>query len=200
VLLSDIAMPIQDGYDLIRLVRKSGRSARDLPAIALTAFAHKEDVRQVLLSGFQMHVAKPIDPPSLFQAVEQEGDQTAAPSEPPGGICDRDGLLTRVGGDMTLFTEVVRLFLADCPVRIAAIKAAVDAGDPDRIRAAAHALKGAAANLSAGPLTAAARMLERIGTERRIEAAPAAFRHLAAEAALAMDTLREWVPAGTEVG
>jgi PAS domain S-box-containing protein len=69
VLLSDIAMTAQDGYDFIRLVRKSGRSAKDLPAIALTAFAHKEDIRRVLLSGFQMHVAKPVDPYDLIAVV-----------------------------------------------------------------------------------------------------------------------------------
>lgn len=69
ILLSDIAMPIQDGYDLIRQIRKSGRLARDLPAIALTAFAHKDDIRQALLAGFQMHVAKPIDPYDLVTVV-----------------------------------------------------------------------------------------------------------------------------------
>ena len=45
VLVSDIAMPGQDGYDLIRQVRGRGRTAKDLPAVALTAFAHKEDRR-----------------------------------------------------------------------------------------------------------------------------------------------------------
>ena len=69
VLLSDIAMPDQDGYDLVRQIRKSGRRARDLPAVALTAFAHKEDVRQVLLTGFQMHIAKPVDPFDLITIV-----------------------------------------------------------------------------------------------------------------------------------
>ena len=68
VLVSDIAMPEQDGYDLIRQVRRSGWTAKDLPAIALTAFAHKEDRRRALLAGFQVHVSKPIDPHDL-QAV-----------------------------------------------------------------------------------------------------------------------------------
>jgi signal transduction histidine kinase/CheY-like chemotaxis protein/HPt (histidine-containing phosphotransfer) domain-containing protein len=201
LVLMDIQMPVMGGLEACAEIRRrEAASGAHLRIVAMTAHAMSGDRERCLAAGMDAYVAKPIDPQILFQAVEQDGVQTAAPSEPPGGICDRDGLLTRVGGDMTLFTEVVRLFLADCPVRIAAIKAAVDTADPDRIRAAAHALKGAAANLSAGPLTAAARMLERIGTERRIEAAPAAFRHLAAEAALAMDTLREWVPAGTEVG
>ena len=66
VLLSDIAMPDQDGYDLIRQVRAAGHSAKELPAVALTAFAHKDDRVRVLGAGFQIHVCKPIDPHELI--------------------------------------------------------------------------------------------------------------------------------------
>ncbi len=46
ILVSDLGMPYQDGYDLIREVRRRGHNARDLPAVALTAFAHKDDARK----------------------------------------------------------------------------------------------------------------------------------------------------------
>lgn len=69
VLVSDIAMPEQDGYDLIRLVRSSGLTAKNLPAVALTASAHKEDRRRALLAGFQVHVPKPIDPHDLTTVI-----------------------------------------------------------------------------------------------------------------------------------
>jgi len=69
VLLSDIAMPDQDGYDLIKQVRGAGYLAKDLPAVALTAFAHKDDRLRVLLAGFQMHVPKPIDPHELVAVI-----------------------------------------------------------------------------------------------------------------------------------
>src|SRR5262249_15282963 len=69
LLLSDVGMPDQDGYDLIRQVRARGRTARDLPAAALTAFARAEDRRRGLLAGFQMHVAKPVDPDELVAVV-----------------------------------------------------------------------------------------------------------------------------------
>jgi len=69
VLVSDIAMPGTDGYDLIRQVRAAGFSVRDLPAVALTAFAHKEDRRRALLAGFQVHVAKPVDPQDLMAVI-----------------------------------------------------------------------------------------------------------------------------------
>jgi hypothetical protein len=65
LLISDIGMPHQDGYDLIRQVRAGGLNARELPAIALTAFARSEDRRRALLAGFQVHVAKPVEPAEL---------------------------------------------------------------------------------------------------------------------------------------
>jgi len=76
VLISDIAMPDEDGYDLIRRVRGSGRGAKILPAVALTAFAHKEDRRRVLMAGFQVHVAKPVDPSELVALVASLAGRT----------------------------------------------------------------------------------------------------------------------------
>lgn len=69
VVVSDIAMPDQDGCDLIRQIRGAGHGAKDLPAIALTGFAHKDDRMRVLRAGFQMHVSKPIDPHELIAVI-----------------------------------------------------------------------------------------------------------------------------------
>jgi CheY-like chemotaxis protein len=69
VLLSDLAMPAEDGFDLIRKVRGAGRTARDLPAVALTAFATGQIRRDVMRAGFQMHVPKPVDPHQLAEIV-----------------------------------------------------------------------------------------------------------------------------------
>jgi CheY-like chemotaxis protein len=69
VLVSDIGMPGKDGYDLIREVRTHGYSAKNLPAVALTAFARSEDRRRAMLAGFQVHVAKPVDPDELVAVV-----------------------------------------------------------------------------------------------------------------------------------
>jgi CheY-like chemotaxis protein len=69
VLISDIGMPGQDGYDLIRQVRAKGYTFQKLPALALTAFARSEDRRRALLAGFQAHVAKPVDARELTAAI-----------------------------------------------------------------------------------------------------------------------------------
>lgn len=68
VLISDIGMPEQDGYELLRQVRRIA-AFKALPAIALTAFARSEDRQRALLAGFQMHLAKPVDAAELTIVV-----------------------------------------------------------------------------------------------------------------------------------
>jgi signal transduction histidine kinase/ActR/RegA family two-component response regulator len=70
VLVSDIGMPDEDGYSLIRKLRQleAQRGGR-LPAIALTAYARNDDRQQALLAGFQMHLTKPVDAVELVAVV-----------------------------------------------------------------------------------------------------------------------------------
>ena len=67
ILISDIGMPDVDGYELIRIIRKGHQSR--IPAVALTAMARVEDRLKALEAGYQMHVAKPIDPAELITIV-----------------------------------------------------------------------------------------------------------------------------------
>jgi signal transduction histidine kinase/CheY-like chemotaxis protein len=70
VLLADIAMPDQDGYELIQSVRSlpTARASR-IPAAAVTAFASDGDRERALAAGFQLHLAKPVQPDALACAV-----------------------------------------------------------------------------------------------------------------------------------
>jgi signal transduction histidine kinase/ActR/RegA family two-component response regulator len=70
VLVVDLGMPEMDGFELIARIRKSTNAiVRDLPAAALTAFARSEDRTKALRSGFEMHLAKPVDPGELVASV-----------------------------------------------------------------------------------------------------------------------------------
>ncbi|MEO5760737.1 MAG: ATP-binding protein, partial [Vicinamibacteria bacterium] len=70
VLVSDIGMPGEDGYSLIRKVRGlTGGGPKAIPAAALTAYARMEDRTQAMFAGFQSHVAKPVDPDELLMVV-----------------------------------------------------------------------------------------------------------------------------------
>jgi PAS domain S-box-containing protein len=70
LIISDIGMPGRDGYDLIRALRALPvEHFRQLPAIALTAYAQHEDERRALREGFQMHIPKPFEPSELMAVV-----------------------------------------------------------------------------------------------------------------------------------
>jgi signal transduction histidine kinase/CheY-like chemotaxis protein len=78
VLLSDIGMPHEDGYELIRRVRALDASrGGDVPAAALTAYARHEDRKLTLAAGFQMHMVKPVNPAELIAAVARLARQSA---------------------------------------------------------------------------------------------------------------------------
>jgi CheY-like chemotaxis protein len=63
-------MPEEDGYSLIRRIRTLPAEAqRNIPAIALTGFAHNEDRTHALVEGFNLHMAKPVEPSALVRAV-----------------------------------------------------------------------------------------------------------------------------------
>ncbi len=69
LLVSDIGMPVEDGYALIKKVRKLRSKRSKLPAVALTAYATKEDKARALETGFQVHVTKPIEPETLIMSI-----------------------------------------------------------------------------------------------------------------------------------
>jgi signal transduction histidine kinase/ActR/RegA family two-component response regulator len=70
VIISDIGMPDEDGYSLIRSIRTSPvADHKDIPAIALTAFARNEDRTRALVAGFNVHMSKPVEPSALVRAV-----------------------------------------------------------------------------------------------------------------------------------
>jgi CheY-like chemotaxis protein len=72
VLIADLGMPVEDGYDLIRHVRTSEiPKIAAMPAAALTAYTTEEDRERVLSAGFQFHLAKPVDPAVLVATVER---------------------------------------------------------------------------------------------------------------------------------
>ncbi|HEY9890574.1 MAG TPA: response regulator, partial [Candidatus Sericytochromatia bacterium] len=71
LLISDIGMPDMDGYMLLQQVRTLPRQDKQIPAIALTAYAGEYDQKQAITAGFKQHMSKPIDPEKLIEAIAQ---------------------------------------------------------------------------------------------------------------------------------
>lgn len=78
LLISDISMPSEDGYSLIRRIRalETEQNAAPLNAIALTAFAREEDQQAAIKAGFQSYLSKPVNPFELIAVVTKLAHRT----------------------------------------------------------------------------------------------------------------------------
>ena len=76
-MISDIGMPGEDGYSLMRRVRRWAESnGGQIPAIALTAYARADDRIKAISAGFMMHVCKPVEPVELITMVAGAAGRT----------------------------------------------------------------------------------------------------------------------------
>jgi CheY-like chemotaxis protein len=194
LVLMDVQMPEMGGFEATAAIRaREAHTSTRTRIVAMTAHAMSGDRERCLAAGMDGYLAKPINQALLFDVVERGAQGEAAPAAeaPQPAAFNRAELIDRLGGDASLLKDVVKLFLEDCPVRLAAIKQAVDARDAELIRTTAHALKGAAGTLSARGVFEAAQTLERLGAEARLEPTQAAWRALSKEAAELMDTFRQ---------
>jgi PAS domain S-box-containing protein len=69
VIVADISMPVRDGFDLVRAIRRLPGARGQAPAIAVTAHARSTDRERVLAAGYDVHIAKPVDPADFIRAI-----------------------------------------------------------------------------------------------------------------------------------
>jgi len=196
LVLMDLQMPVMGGLEATAAIRERERTTGGhVRIVAMTAHALNSDRELCLAAGMDGYLSKPVDPQLLFAVVEQQKSAAPPQAEPESQTkaFDVAALRQRLSGDDALMSEVMEVFLEDLPNRLADIQDAVTSRDPVKLRAAAHALRGAAGNLSAGRLFEAATVLERVGAESRMAAASAASRQVQVEASHVMDVLRRQV-------
>jgi two-component system sensor histidine kinase/response regulator len=177
VVLMDVQMPEMDGLETTAAIRDRERAAGGhLPIVALTAHAMKGDAERCLEAGMDAYLAKPLEPPELLATIDRVlGSPTTR------DVLEVERLLERVGGDRKALAELVRIFRADSPKRVARIREAIREGDPAALRAAAHALKGAVSNFAAPPATEAALRLQKMAEAGRLAGAQSALDRLEQE-------------------
>jgi signal transduction histidine kinase/CheY-like chemotaxis protein len=183
VVLMDLQMPEMGGIEATVLIRaREGRAGRHTRIVAMTAHVMASDRERCVAAGMDGYLSKPIDPESLYTAVEDTSGRTNPAREihdgTGAGAVDFDMLSTRLANDTALIHTVLRLFLEDCPVQLSTLEAAVRSGNAEAIHRAAHALKGAAGNVSAGTLAEAARSLEQMAADGRLDGVDEAWQRI----------------------
>ncbi|CAD7839739.1 MAG: hypothetical protein [Olavius algarvensis Delta 4 endosymbiont] len=177
IVLMDVQMPQMDGIQATRIIREELEQTA-LPVIALTAHTMAGDREQCLRAGMNDYVAKPIDRDELFRVIEKNLPQTTgfgplfsaahfgSPSteSPQGknlpGLNVQKGL-ERIGGSVQLYVEIIQEYCDTNENFVLEFKALLDKGLLEEAKIKAHALKGAAGNISAEELYTAAAALEK---------------------------------------
>jgi len=206
----DLQMPEMDGHQATIAIRNDARFT-DLPIIAMTAHASQEERARCLAEGMNEHITKPIAPAVLFATIEKyytpaqaaavraaraADGGPAAPSEsltlgaalPRIPELDVDDGLSRVAGNVELYTKLLRRFVtqdADIADRIGGSLASGDQATAERL---AHTIRGVAGSLGAGAVQAAAEAVE---SALRTGSAAVALTSRVSTLERAMATLRE---------
>ncbi|MDG4551225.1 MAG: response regulator [Candidatus Contendobacter sp.] len=180
VVLMDIQMPVMDGLQATRELRKIPRFA-GMPIIALTANVFRADMERCIAAGMNDHIGKPIKANELFSklgkwlsgSISKSADNAPSPFEPavptvlssPRPQPSIQGLdlaaaLNRLGGNQALFEKVLGLFHQTEAESADRIRILLAAGDIASCQRLAHTLKSTAGTVGANRLQAAARAIE----------------------------------------
>jgi signal transduction histidine kinase/CheY-like chemotaxis protein/HPt (histidine-containing phosphotransfer) domain-containing protein len=177
-ILMDMQMPELDGPAAARALRADPRLAT-IPIIAVTANAMKADLDACLAAGMNDYVTKPIDRRALVETLRRwlpARGTVAAPAPPTidspalDGI-DVSGTLQRLGIDRATLDRLLLRFADGQRPAIEEVRAAAAANDSAAVARVAHAIAGAAGNLGADGLRAAAKALEQAGRDGRTDLA-----------------------------
>src|SRR5882762_4087876 len=193
LIIMDCQMPQMDGYEATREIRRLEEGTCHIPIVALTAHAMKGDEEKCRAAGMDAYLSKPIDRAKLENCLERLRPNTgstglmsaikeapvAVESTPqPGPVhlphpIDWEALLDSIDGDREFARDLADAFIGTGDRELAAIAAALAAGDAVALRESAHTLKGASANLRASAAASAAAQLEsaaRLGKSAQIPA------------------------------
>jgi len=173
----DCQMPVMDGYQATKVIRDphSQVNNHQIPIVAMTANAMQGDREKCLAAGMDDHIAKPIDPQKLHQALDEwlpsnskqiakSGEDASAPSIEVNGteeeVFDYAAMSQRLMGDHSLMQTISSTFLSDMEIQLKALEVAITTDNAVSITASAHKIKGAAANVGGMALSQIAQAIE----------------------------------------
>ncbi len=190
VVLMDVQMPEMDGLEATRVICREWPTHRRPRIIAMTANVTKEDRQACLEAGMDDYVSKPVAVAELVRSLSlcspiqdmqpatgpEGGEQDVAqpraePDETPLDAASLDKLRELSGGDTGLLVQLIQIYLEDAPKLLADMGQAVESGDAELLRRAAHSLKSNSAEFGASELSALARSIEEMGKAGALEGA-----------------------------
>jgi CheY-like chemotaxis protein/HPt (histidine-containing phosphotransfer) domain-containing protein len=194
VILMDVQMPEMGGFEATARIREKEKiTGEHIPIIALTARAMKGDREECLKAGMDGYVSKPLKLEELISAIAKATSGRPISGNPPGGsrpaedVFDRSLALNGIDGDLTLFSEIVKIFVDSYPQMMSQLSEAIRQGNASELESVAHALKGSASNFGAHNAVKLAQKLETLGKSRALGPA----KDVLAELELEIERLRK---------
>ena len=171
IILMDIQMPKIDGITATKIIRSSKDSDFDpnIPIIAVTAHAFKEEIKRCIEAGINSCVTKPFKRQELFdeinRLVEFKAEHVEAKTSAAlknGSRLNTNEVLVRLDGDEELLWELLEIFANDAPKQMDELKKSIDTGDIAVAERLAHTLKSISANVGADSLKEKALKIEEL--------------------------------------
>jgi CheY-like chemotaxis protein len=179
--LIDTEMPCMNGLEATRAIREiESRTGGRLPIIAMTAHPLPSEEEACGAAGIDAYLAIPLQASALFEIIRRVATppEDAAPAETSQAVFDKPSFLSRLDGDELLGREIVEMFLQECPKLLQNVHAAAEQRNASLLERAAHALKGSVGDIAAPQAYEAARTLEQMAREGKLENAGAALMSL----------------------
>ena len=204
LVLMDIQMPVMDGFSATRAIRSRDSRVlnRQIPIIAVTAHAFKEEVSKCIDAGMNDYLSKPIESQRLKEVLvkwlpvcsedelaRQDSDREKEVSSVQGmstdktdlPIFDKDDFLERTMNDLELGRQVLEMFLESGSQLLDSLEEAIKNENSQEVMRIAHSLKGSSGNVGAKRLSEFALLLERMSKEGNLSEIMERFHQLKKE-------------------
>ena len=191
LVLMDLEIPRMNGREAAQAIREKERhTGGRLPIIALTAQTTPGEEEACRAAGMDGYITKPFRASDLFAIIQHmaekppqgSGVTLTAPGARkealPATAFDKTRFLAHLEGDDDLATEIVGMFLTECPKLMDGVCQAAAGGDPRALERAAHSLKGSVGDMAAPEAFEAARSLEQMAREGTLEGVGPALANL----------------------
>jgi len=200
----DIQMPVMDGLEATRRVRRGDRGVLNprVPIIAMTANVLSEDRNRALQAGMDDFITKPINAKDVAAVLDRWLSVVCPPTEPSAqdsqevsihrvSVFNREDLLDRLSNDMDFVLSIIQTFSEDLPKLYTILQEYLEKGDLQSGQRQAHTIKGAAANLGAEALKEVAYTMERACADRDSQRAQECMEDLEAQVLILLKALQD---------